>query len=243
MHQRKYHIGWIIFSLFVVETYSCTAKKKSPSLSIKRGETIRIERDKTVQWCVISLRNNMTLHQLSGLTGKSEKELIKWNPELKDKTPYKDQGIGLYLTHREEKQLSINTDMCRIRDKAHPNVKEVIRYRVKGHETMDSLVRKFHSNASMLEQMNDPSKLAVMEPGTILNIPVLWQIKHDSHLNNNIKTYKIRHGDTAFNIARKRHTNLKKLRELNPNINLSRIRSGMIIYIPLSGKRTKKHTD
>ena len=190
------------------------------------------------QWFVFDLQADMSLEQLAGLTGKSVRLLLKWNPELKKRRPYKGMGIGLWLTPEETNRLAARTVVLKMRQQVYPDVQKVITYKVKGNETISSLVKRYHSSVALLEQMNDVSLLTTLTPGTIIKIPVIRSRKTSGGqpANRNLRVYVVKRGDTIWRIARHFHVKLSELRKNNPQIVEHQLRVGMRLYIPVVRK-------
>lgn len=238
MHPKSHHVKWVILSMIIAGFYSCGKKNihdkmaEQPLMWVEKGH-------KNQNWSIIKLPRDMTLHELSVITRKSEKVLIKLNRKLKKRAPYKGQGIGLWLTPEETRQITARLAINKIRMEAYPNVREIISYTVKGNESVAYLVKRFHSDARLMEQINGSSKLIVMAKGTKLRIPVLRRkVKSRPKPSGNYETYTVRRGDTAWRIAKKNHINMKRLKKYNPDKNLSKLQAGMILLIP---RRPKGH--
>jgi len=241
MQSGKYNKEWMIISLLLAgiglftSSLSCTKKEKKVIVKPEKPVLWVGKEHKGTERFIFYTDSDMSLRQLSKLTGKSEQDLIRWNEELKKRAPYKGQGIALWLTPKEEKLISTRIEIHKLRNAAYPNVKEIIDYTVKGGETIPRLVRRFHSDAILLKQMNCPSKLVVMAPGTKLKIPVLRRksMRKRPSISGTV-IYKVCNGDSAWRIAHKYRISLKKLREFNPDIDINRLRVGEYLRIPVT---------
>ena len=216
----------------------CT-KTNEPSKTIT--QVVNHKKDNR-QWVVLNLAEDMTLTELAHLTGKSEKDILKWNPNLKGRKLYAGMGIGLRLTPKEERLWMDNSFLRGVKHDVHGSrVQKVISYKVRGNETVEYLVKKFRSDPLLIGKMNDPTKLSIMAPGTILKIPVLKRERPKrqkiQHQGIKIITYRVKASETAWGISRKYKISLRTLKEFNPGMDLNNIARGTLLKIPVKKKR------
>ncbi len=237
MHQKVCYARWLIIALIWAGISSCVKKTKT-NQDPKGPEPMCINNHNGKQWFVFDLQADMGLQQLAALTGKPVRLLLRWNPELKKRRPYKGMGIGLWLTPEETNRLAAKTVVLKMRQQVYPEVQKVITYKVKGNETINSLVKRFHSSVALMEQMNDISLLTALTPGTVIKIPVIRpKVQAGKRVTNkDTRIYVVKRGDTVWGIARRFHVKSTELQRLNPQIQGNQIRGGMRLYVPVSHK-------
>ena len=81
------------------------------------------------------------------------------------------------------------------------------KYRVKGNETLDDIAKKFHTNVSYIEDLNNLSYQETLREGMDIIVPKNKEKYFD--------TYTINSGDTLYGIARKYNINPELLAALN----------------------------
>ena len=231
---------WVIVGGCLYLVFSCTKTDGPP----KPLAQVLGHKKNNHQWVVLNLAEDMSLTELSQLTGKTKKELLKWNPVLRKSKPYAGQGIGMWLTPEEERLLMDNSFLRGVKHNVHgPRVQKVISYTVKGNETPEYLVKKYHSDLFLLARMNDSTKLSVMAPGTILKIPVLKKKVRKraifSHKGSKTIIYRVKPSDTAWKISRRYKVNLKTLQKFNPGLDLRHIQPGTRLEIPVKNREKK----
>lgn len=81
------------------------------------------------------------------------------------------------------------------------------KYRVNGNETIDDIARKFHTNRSYIEDLNNFSFNETLREGMDIIVPKNKEKYFD--------TYTINAGDSLYKIARKYNTNPELLAIIN----------------------------
>jgi len=105
------------------------------------------------------------------------------------------------------------------------------RYRVQSRDTLWDIARTFGVSIDHLCAANGITRRQVIRPGQTLSIP---STKHGSRrIASTHRTYRVRRGDTLYDIARRFGTSVHALRRAN-GIRGSRIHPGDVLRIPPS---------
>ena len=112
-------------------------------------------------------------------------------------------------------------------------------YIVKSGDTLSYIAQKLHTTVKELTELNDISNPNLIYPGEILKVPELKRGESKSISSRQyIKTYIVRQGDTLSAIAKRFHTTVKRLVEINNILNPNLIYPGEVLKIESS--RTSK---
>lgn len=100
------------------------------------------------------------------------------------------------------------------------------KYRVKGNETLDDIARKFHTNRSYLEDLNNLGYNESLRQGMDIIVPKNKEKYFD--------TYTINTGDSLYGISKKYNINPELLAALN-GLNLNDyIYPNQVILLPVA---------
>ena len=104
-------------------------------------------------------------------------------------------------------------------------------------DTLSSIAIKFHTTVDELVKLNDISNPNLIYPGEIIKVPSVKRGASKSISSKEyIKTYIVRSGDTLYGIAKRFHTTVDKLVELNGLSNPNLIYPGQVLKIESSGR-------
>ena len=110
-------------------------------------------------------------------------------------------------------------------------------YIVMSGDTLSSIAIKFHTTVDELVKLNDISNPNLIYPGEIIKVPSVKRGASKSISSKEyIKTYIVRSGDTLYGIAKRFHTTVDKLVELNGLSNPNLIYPGQVLKIESSGR-------
>ena len=100
------------------------------------------------------------------------------------------------------------------------------KYRVKGNETIEDIAKKYHTNASYIQDLNNLSFGEMLREGMDIIVPQNKEKYFD--------TYTINSGDTLYGIARKYNINPELLAALN-GLNMDDyIYQNQVLLLPIS---------
>ena len=101
------------------------------------------------------------------------------------------------------------------------------KYRVKGNETIEDIAKRFHTNISYIEDLNNLSFGEMVREGMDIIVPKNKEKYFD--------TYTINSGDTLYGIARKYNINPELLAALN-GLNMDDyIYQNQVLLLPIGG--------
>ena len=101
------------------------------------------------------------------------------------------------------------------------------KYRVKGNETIEDIAKRFHTNISYIEDLNNLSFGEMVREGMDIIVPKNKEKYFD--------TYTINSGDTLYGIARKYNINPELLAALN-GLNMDDyIYQNQVLLLPIEG--------
>ncbi len=106
-------------------------------------------------------------------------------------------------------------------------VSEVIEYILEEGDSLEALARDFNTSKETIININSNLNLKQMTPGQRLQIPANRQFCPNG------TPYRIKSGDTLYQIARRYETTVADILQANPGINPTSLRVGMIICIPV----------
>ncbi len=105
-------------------------------------------------------------------------------------------------------------------------------YTVRTGDTLYDIARSFGVAVTDLRQVND-LKGSRIYPGTVLRIPSSASVSAPDRVAGGVTTYRVRKGDTLYDIARRFGTTISSLRQAN-GLKSSRIYPGDVLRIPPS---------
>jgi len=121
-----------------------------------------------------------------------------------------------------------------------------IKHTVKKGESLYSIAHKNHLSIEQLRKINHLKKGEILKVGKILTIPSSKKQKASKRTRVATKKYMIKKGDNLTIIAKKHHTTITKLLELNHLTDKSILKVGKSIKVPIKRKKhyaqTKKHS-
>lgn len=119
-----------------------------------------------------------TLPLLGEWSGKGQAAVVRWNPELTQKGLRAGDMVRLVLTDNEFLKFNARRDaylqLQRSGATLDSRVSKVIKHRVKPYETLQDIVRRYHSDLDLLLELNpDLAMNPEWRPGILVRVPVL----------------------------------------------------------------------
>lgn len=184
----------------------------------------RKEESKDKRVIYYTVQNGDTLSEIAKRYDVSVKELGSINGITDVNLIYPGQILKIYPEEKREERK-------KLRKKFYST------YVVMSGDTLSSIASKFHTTVDELVQLNDISNPNLIYPGEILKIPSLKRGPSKSISNKQyIRTYIVKSGDTLYGIAKKFHTTIEDLIELNGISNPNLIYTGEVLKIESSGR-------
>ena len=184
----------------------------------------RKEESKDKRVIYYTIQNGDTLSKMANRYGVSVKELERINGITDANLIYPGEILKIYPKEKREERK-------KLRKKFYST------YVVMSGNTLSSIASKFHTTVDELVQLNDISNPNLIYPGEILKIPSLKRGPSKSISNKQyIRTYIVKSGDTIYSIAKRFHTTIEDLVELNGLSNPNLIYTGEVLKIESSGR-------
>lgn len=184
----------------------------------------RKEESKDKRVIYYTVQDGDTLSKIANRYGVSVKELERINGITDANLIYPGELLKIYPKEKREERK-------KLRKKFYST------YVVMSGNTLSSIASKFHTTVDELVQLNDISNPNLIYPGEILKIPSLKRGPSKSISNKQyIRTYIVKSGDTLYGIAKRFHTTIEDLVELNGLSNPNLIYTGEVLKIESSGR-------
>jgi len=125
---------------------------------------------------------------------------------------------------------------------------KTIKHTIKKGDSLYSIAHKNHTSIAKLREANNLKKGETLKIGKVLKVPTRSKSKKKSSAlaSNSKKTttqkHKISSGDSLYSIARKHHTTVTKLRELNHLKKGETLKIGRVLKVPTISTSKKKST-
>jgi len=121
---------------------------------------------------------------------------------------------------------------------------KTIKHTVKKGESLYTIAHKNHTTIDTLRKINHLKKGEVLKIGKVITLPTNKKTKVARIIRVKTKAYRIKKGDTLTKIAKKHHTTITRLVEINHLKSSSMLRVGKSIKVPAQvhyAKKTKSH--
>jgi len=121
---------------------------------------------------------------------------------------------------------------------------KTIKHTVKKGESLYTIAHKNHTTVDALRKVNHIKKGEVLKVGKVITIPSTKKTKVAKTTRVKTKAYRVKKGDTLTSIAKKYHTTISKLVEINHLKSSSMLKVGKSIKVPASihyAKKTKSN--
>ena len=185
---------------------------------------IRKEESKDKKVIYYTVQEGDTLSSIAKRYGVSVKELEKINGLADSNLIYPGEVLKIYPKEKRE-------------ERKKEGSKFYSTYIVMSGDTLSSIAIKFHTTVDELVKLNDISNPNLIYPGEIIKVPSVKRGASKSISSKEyIKTYIVRSGDTLYGIAKRFHTTVDKLVELNGLSNPNLIYPGQVLKIESSGR-------
>ncbi len=115
---------------------------------------------------------------------------------------------------------------------------ETIKYKVKSGDSLYNIAKKNHTTVAKVRQANGIKIGEVLKIGKVLKVPT--SKKSTKKQSIKLSKYRIKKGDTLFDIAKKHHTTISKLTKNNNMKKGDTLKLGRIIKVPKKKKTFKK---
>lgn len=109
---------------------------------------------------------------------------------------------------------------------------KTFKYKIKSGDTLSSIAKKNHTTISKVRKANAMKKGQVLKVGKVISVPGKASKTHASTTK-----YKVKKGDTLSGIARKHHTSVSKLRQLNSMKKSQVLKLGKVLKVKGSTRR------
>lgn len=209
---------------------------------VKKGDT----------WWGIAEANNMTVDELKA--ANPDVKDLKYGRAIRLAGGAKPEPTAENTTAADKAAPAAVAEKTAVAgEAAGPSLDAV--YTVAGGDTLYSIARKNKVSVADICRINNLSRQAVIKPGAKLRLaaivspagipPVesgaserleLSKATPPSAAGEQIVDYKVKKGDTVWNIAKRHNTTLPEIRELNSGADLAKIKPGDVIRLKLARK-------
>lgn len=184
----------------------------------------RKEESKDKRVIYYTIQAGDTLSKIAKRYGTSVRELERINGITNADLIYPGEVIKIYPKEKREARKKVTKEFYST-------------YIVKSGDTLSVIARKLNTTVNELVQLNDLSNPNLIYPGEILKVPNIKRSASNSvSTKQYIKTYIVRSGDTLSSIAKKFHTTVETLVEVNAISNPNLIYPGQVLKIESSGR-------
>ena len=105
------------------------------------------------------------------------------------------------------------------------NSNQFVQYAIQNGDTLFTIARKHHTTIDEVKEANKLKKGEILALGRILNVP-------QNTYYSNLANYTIKQGDNLFKIARKHHTTIVEVREVNKMAQGEQLKLGRVLKVP-----------
>jgi len=201
----------------------------------------KISADPPLEYEPISIHKQIQLGDAAKSMSISEQVLVELNPELRYKI-LPDKEYFLKVPKKRGALLLANIETIPVSKVMR---RDFIRHRVKPGETLSTIARRYRTNVKKIAGVNRIQKSSYIVAGKVLKIPRRGSAYvYKSKINNkgrsvpgSRRTYKVKRGDSLWEIARKHGTTVHKIRQMN-RLQNTKLNIGQVLEIP---KPLKKH--
>jgi len=214
---------------------SAKSKGKNSLYKIKKGDS----------WWSIARRNNMTVAELKALNPKVGRIL---------KAGKKIRVAGSAPAVVVSKSVAPAKAVAKA--SPSPKKKTTSTYKVKSGDTLYSISRKHAVSIAELTRLNNMSRKSLLKPGMKLKVSGLAAKKVPEPTTGvsdrmalsaaasvpvssaKVVKYKVKSGDTAWDIARKHKVSINDIKSWNDNTDLKKLKPGDIIKLKLAKRKS-----
>lgn len=202
--------------------------------------------DPPLEYESISIRKQIQLKDAATSMNVPEPVLVELNPELRYKI-LPDNEYVLRVPKKRGALLLANIDAIPVSKIMR---RDFLRHRVKPGETLSTIARRYRTNVKKIARVNKIQKCGYIVAGKVLKIPqpgstYLYRSKIKKvglGVSESRQTYKVKRGDSLWDIARRYGTTVHKIRQMNCLQN-TKLRIGQILRIPCSTKKQLANAD
>lgn len=172
----------------------------------------------------VKIKRSLNINTLAKRAGVSKNTILKLNPDLYWKSiPYVRGGVTLHLPNKDYKVIeSINSAPRNIARSSSST-----KYKVRRGDNLIAIAKKYGVSLSELMSENNIRRKNHIRIGQRLTIP-------DG--GSETEVYKVRRGDNLYELARRYHTSISNILNLN-NLSKRTIYIGQTLRVPKIDKR------
>ncbi len=185
------------------------------------------------------VRSKETLYGLSKKYNVQQKDIIAYNPALKNGV----LPVGSFLripVRKPDNKKEHTTDTSK--ETVTQNRTEILEddkyeyYKIQPGETLYSIAKKLNANVRDVENANSDVDKNSLPVGFMLRIPKssihVKSVKQISNKDDLFIKHKVKRRETLFSISRKYNVDIDIIKKVNSTVNLSRLKRGTILKIP-----------
>ena len=207
------------------------------------GTIIKIPVDKIEKISADSRKGDFVMHKvrsketLYGLSKKyhvSQRDIIDANPALKGGTLPVGTMLRIPVVSKEGQKKEQEVKEAQKQDQIYEDDKYEY-YKILPGETLYSISRKFHANVKAFREANQGVNEDDLPVGYMLRIPkasIGSEKPKPAPQGPLFKNHKVKRKETLYSISRKYNVDVDILKKVNADINVDKLKRGMIMKIP-----------
>ena len=194
----------------------------------------------------IQIEKQFHLADAADVLGVNEQELADLNPELRyrvlPETPYQ-----LKVPQQKGELLIARLDAIPVSKVVRT---QYVYHRVKSGETLSAIARSYRTNIRKIAHVNKIRRAGFVVAGTVLKIPQTGHLQVRSCSETqapemvagiDTQLYRVKQGDSLWDIARKYKTTVRELRKVN-DLRHNRLKVGQLLKVPRQSGKQLVHT-
>jgi membrane-bound lytic murein transglycosylase D len=185
--------------------------------------------DAPLEFDVITVSRQIGLKDLAQATKIPYDVLKELNPVLRHGI-IPPGNFKLNVPHEKGAMVLANINKIRV---SSPPQRAYVYHRVKKGESLSAIASRYHTSVKSIARANHINRCNYIVAGKLLKIPGSRSRTHTAYRSSNSRTtfkYKVKKGDTLWQIARKYGTTTRKLLQLN-HLSTSRLLVGQVLKI------------
>ncbi len=121
---------------------------------------------------------------------------------------------------------------------------KTIKYKIKSGDSLYAIAKKNKTTVLKVRQVNAMKKGETLKVGKVLKVPTTKKVANKTTKKKSLRVskYKIKKGDTLSSIAKKNHTTISKVRQVNGMKAGATLKIGKVLKVPSKKKIAKKTT-